>query len=273
MSKELNGLELQGFIKQRQARQVRNLRQEHGIVPKLLIIMSARASDVIKTYVRMKRRYAEDILIDVEVAELVQKDMLAAISAANGDENIQGIIVQLPLDDTAQTSEICNAIAPEKDVDGLGQHGLFPSATASAIDWLLAGYNISLEDKKIAIVGNGKLVGNPLYNLWKERGYRVSVFDESSADVAGTIAQSDVVVTATGVPRLITPEMIAPGSVVVDAGTASEAGKLVGDVDPALRTRDDITITPEKGGVGPLTIALLFDHVIEACLRQVGKLA
>jgi 5,10-methylene-tetrahydrofolate dehydrogenase/methenyl tetrahydrofolate cyclohydrolase len=60
---------------------------------------------------------------------------------------------------------------------------------------------------------------------------------------------------------------------VVDAGTASEAGKLVGDVDPALRTRDDITITPEKGGVGPLTIALLFDHVIEACLRQVGKLA
>ena len=101
----------------------------------------------------------------------------------------------------------------------------------------------------------------------------MSVFDESSADVAGTIAQSDVVVTATGVPRLITPEMIAPGSVVVDAGTASEAGKLVGDVDPALRTRDDITITPEKGGVGPLTIALLFDHVIEACLRQVGKLA
>lgn len=273
MAKLLDGRELQGYIKARQLRQVRNLRQAEGIVPTLLIIKSPAATAATETYVRLKRQYAEDVLIEVLVETVEEAQMQARIERANHDAAIQGIIVQLPLVDTVLSEAACVAIAPEKDVDGLGQHGLFPSATASAIDWLLAGYNISLEDKKIAIVGNGKLVGNPLYHLWKERGYRVSVFDESSADVAGTIAQSDVVVTATGVPRLITPEMIAPGSVVVDAGTASEAGKLVGDVDPALRTRDDITITPEKGGVGPLTIALLFDHVIEACLRQVGKLA
>ena len=273
MAKLLDGRELQGYIKARQLRQVRNLRQAEGIVPTLLIIKSPAATAATETYVRLKRQYAEDVLIEVLVETVEEAQMQARIERANHDAAIQGIIVQLPLVDAVLSEAACAAIASEKDVDGLGQHGLFPSATASAIDWLFAGYNISLEDKKIAIVGNGKLVGNPLYRLWKERGYRVSVFDESSADVAGTIAQSDVVVTATGVPRLITPEMIAPGSVVVDAGTASEAGKLVGDVDPALRTRDDITITPEKGGVGPLTIALLFDHVIEACLRQVGKLA
>ncbi len=261
---------MQGFIKQRQARQVRNLRQEHGIVPKLLIIMSARASDVIKTYVRMKRRYAEDILIDVEVAELVQKDMLAAISAANGDENIQGIIVQLPLDDTAQTSEICNAIAPEKDVDGLGAKSEFFSATAQAIDWLLVGYGVELEGKKIALIGNGKLVGAPLGAMWRRFSHDVTTFDVSTPLV--DMKRFDIIVTATGVPGLIKSEMLRQNAVLIDAGTASEQGKLVGDASDEVRQRTDITITPKKGGVGPLTYVVRGDHLIEACLRRAGKL-
>ena len=99
MAKELNGLELQGFIKERQLRQVRNLRQEHKIIPKLLILKSPSAGPVIDTYVRMKAAYAEDILIEVEVATVAENDMQKYIQAANIDSKIQGIIVQLPLSD------------------------------------------------------------------------------------------------------------------------------------------------------------------------------
>lgn len=270
MTKELNGAELQSFIKERQARQVRNLRQAHGVVPKLLIVMSDRASEVIQTYVRMKRRYAEDILIDVEVKAVAQADMLEVIAEANNDDSIQGIIVQLPLDDPSQVEAICDAIAAEKDVDGLGARAVFPSATAQAIDWLLAGYGVELADKQIAVIGQGKLVGAPLTNLWRQRKLNVTTFDETTPLVDMT--RFDVLVTATGVPRLLTSDMIKADAVVVDAGTASEHGKLVGDVAEDVRQRQDISITPVRGGVGPLTYTVLFDHLIEACLRRVGKL-
>ena len=270
--KELNGKELQGFIKQRQARQVRNLRQEYGVVPKLVIIMSKNASQAIQTYVRMKTRYAADILIDVDVQAVAQADMMPAIDQANNDSAVQGIILQLPIDDVSQTEKLCQLIAPEKDVDGLGASSTYPSATAQAIDWLLAGYNIELSDKQIAIVGRGKLVGAPLEKMWQQRGLNVQVYDKTNPATADSLQKCNVIVTATGVPHLITSGMIAPETVVVDAGTASEGGVLVGDVDDAVRQRSDITITPQKGGVGPLTYAVLFDHLIEACLRRVGKL-
>jgi len=272
MAKELNGAELQGFIKQRQLRQVRNLRQEHGIAPKLLIIKSPHASPVIETYVRMKQRYAADIFIDVEVAEVAENKMKEFIQSANTDSNIHGMIVQLPLKYINKTEDICNSIDSNKDVDGLGADAAYLSATAQAIDWLLAGYNIDLAGKHIALLGSGKLVGTPLGNSWKDRGYLVTMLDESSENTATVLQQSDVVVSATGVPRLVTAENVKFGAVVVDAGTASETGQIVGDVDESVRLREDVSITPIKGGVGPLTIAVLFDHVIEACLRRVGQL-
>ncbi len=272
MTRELNGLELQGFIKERQAKQVRNLRQQYRITPKLLIIMSDHASSVIQTYVRVKRRYADDVLIDVEVASMAQADMSAAIARANDDPSIHGVIVQLPLDNPDETDAICNLIAPAKDVDGLGAQSVYPSATAEAIDWLLAGYNVDLSGKYITLLGHGKLVGAPLAKLWKSRGYLVTVLDEHSAQISETLRASNVIVTATGVPRILKSDDVAPGAVVIDAGTASEGGVIVGDVDDALRERSDITITPAKGGVGPLTYTLLFDHVIQAALKTAGQL-
>ena len=272
MGKELNGKELQGFIKERQLRQVRNLRQQFHVVPKLLIIKSPFAGDVINTYVRMKVRYAADIFIEVLVETVDEDKMMQRIAEANADTKIQGMIVQLPLKNKAKTDEICNTINTMKDVDGLGAQAYYPSATAQAIDWLLNGYNIELADKHLVIVGNGKLVGNPLSKMWKARGLAVTVLDENSENTEGVISQGDVVVTATGVPHLIKDEWVKPGAVVVDAGTASEGGAVVGDVDESVRQRDDITITPIKGGVGPLTYTVLFDHLIEACLRQAGQL-
>lgn len=267
MAKLLNGAELVGYIKERQAKQVRALRQASRVFPRLAVIKSTSSSEVIDVYVRMKQRYGEDILIETVVETLDEADMPAAIKRLNADEAIHGIIVQLPLAQPEKTDEIVNLIAPEKDVDGLGEGAMFDSATASAINWLLAGYAVDLKGKKIAIVGNGRLVGAPLNRMWQASGHDVTVLDEHSTNVAETLGQSDVIVSATGVPRLIKNDMVAPGAVIVDAGTASENGVIVGDVESAVRERDDVKITPEKGGVGPLTIAMLFDHVIQVAQR------
>lgn len=267
MAKLLNGTELVGYIKERQAKQVRALRQTWHVFPKLAIVKSTQTSQVIDVYVRMKQRYGDDILIETVVETATEDEMPALIKRLNEDETIHGIIVQLPLADTSRTEEIINLVAREKDVDGLRADPGFDSATAEAICWLLVGYGVDLKGKKLTIVGNGRLVGAPLAKMWQLSNYDVTVLDRSSEDIAEVVRESDVVVTATGVPRLITPAMIKPGAVVVDAGTASENGAIVGDVDVAVRARDDIKITPERGGVGPLTIAALYDHVIRSAQR------
>lgn len=270
MTRTLNGRELADFIKQRQVRQVRNLRQEHRVIPKLVIIKSSNSSDVINTYVRLKQVYASDITVEFGVVSCKQDEMRAAIALANSDASVHGIVVQLPLDQPDETEGIVGTIAPEKDVDGLGASAAFHSATAEAIDWLLAGYNVDLEGKQIAIIGRGRLVGAPLDKMWRQRGYRVTCYDKGS-DI-GDVTSADVIVTATGSPRVLTPSMVKQKAVIIDAGTASEAGVIVGDVHPELRQRSDITITPEKGGVGPLTVAVMFDHVIQSALKVAGKL-
>lgn len=272
MARLLNGSELQGFIKTRQLQQVRNLRQEYKIVPKLCIVVSDKASDVINTYIRMKRRYAEDISIEVDVRQVPFAKLKDEIERANDDESVQGIILQLPIDDPSKTEELCGTICSDKDVDGLGKDAGYLGATAQAIDWLLVGYNVELKGKRIVIVGNGKLVGGPLSALWKAQGLNIQVLDENSSDVAETLLDADVIVSAVGAPSLIKSASIKPGAVVVDAGTTSEDGVIVGDVETSARERQDITITPIRGGVGPLTYTVLFDHLIEACLKQAGKL-
>lgn len=257
--KILNGRELAGFIKERQAHQVRALNKK----PKLLII---RDSDnpVIMKYVNLKIKYGEDIGIAVEdYCAKDAADITAKIKSANNDTNISGIIIQLPLLDKTKTDELCNLIAPEKDVDGLGTNAKFDSATATAINWLLSGYDIKLTNKKIAIVGRGKLVGMPLYKMFTDSNYDVSLFHRG--DDLTNLKDYDIIITATGAPGLITNSFVKPGACIVDAGTASEDGVLKGDLAEEVRERQDLTaLTPPTGGVGPLTVTCLFDHVIQS---------
>lgn len=265
----LNGSELASFIKERQAKQVRMLRQAHNIVPRLLVLVDTAASEVIQVYVRMKDRYAHDIGVEMMVKKCTSSEMIDIIEHANADDSIQGIIVQLPLQNTADTDKIVQSIAPEKDVDGLlGERSDYISATAEAIDWLLNGYNIQLRDRKICIAGRGRLVGAPLYALWSKNGYLVECIDKSTQDKETYLRQADVVVTATGDSHSIVSENIKKDAVIVDAGTVAEDGVILGDVDDSVYDRKDVVITPKKGGVGPLTIVLLFDHLIRACINR-----
>lgn len=268
--KLLDGLELSGYIKERQLKQSRALRQSWRVVPRIAIIYTGN-DPVINTYMRLKSEYGKDIMVEVDIYNPPEAELLNQIKSLNNDENVHGMIVQLPLEDISQTEEAIAAISEEKDVDGLRGGLNFIPATAMAIDWLLAGYNVNLSGKKIAIVGNGRLVGAPLSNLWTKAGLDVSVYDIDTKDLAGEIKSSEIIVTATGQPNLINSEMISPKSVVVDAGTASEHGKIVGDLAADVRQRQDLTITPEKGGVGPLTVAALFDNVLLAARKVADK--
>ncbi len=266
----LDGRELADFVKERQAKQVRNIRQALRVVPKLVIII-ANDDPVIDTFVRLKQSYGEDILIEVEVKRVTQAEVGATITHSNDDGSVHGIILQLPLSDPSQTDELVNLINPEKDVDGLGANSRYISATATAIDWLVAGYNVTLKDRIIAIVGQGRLVGAPLAKLWGNAGLNVVTYDDTTVDLQGELRKADIIVTATGVPGLITAQMVSPGKVVVDAGTASENGVIVGDVAEDVRERQDLTITPVRGGVGPLTIAALFDNVMQAARASIKE--
>ena len=262
--RELNGSELAGFIKERQAKQVRALRQAWHVNPRLAIVTDVE-NPVIETYMRLKQRYGDDILIDVEIHRVPTGGALEVIQELNNRDDVQGIILQLPISNPDQTDELLESIREDKDVDGLRKRAIFQAATPTAISWLLAGYSVDLKNKKVAIVGRGRLVGAPLEKMWLKSGVDVMVFEKG--DDLSQLINYDIIVSATGVPGLIKSQMIKTKAVVVDAGTASENGKIVGDVSEEVRQRNDVIITPKKGGVGPLTVSALFDNVITACLK------
>jgi methylenetetrahydrofolate dehydrogenase (NADP+)/methenyltetrahydrofolate cyclohydrolase len=265
--KILNGSELAGYIKERQAKQVRGLRQAHGIKPKLAIVVTVD-NPVIDVYMRLKQRYGADILVDVDVHRVRQTEVKKTLNKLSNDDSVHAIIIQLPLEDPSKTEIIVNLVAPEKDVDGLGTGSKFEPATALSILWLLSGYNIDLAGKSVLLVGHGKLVGAPLEKLLIASGITPKVADKHTLDLKHETIQADIIITATGVHGVLRPDMIKQGAVVVDAGIASEGGKTVGDVTPEVYDRDDLTITPLKGGVGPLTVCALFENVIRAAQQQ-----
>lgn len=267
----LNGAELAAYIKERQGHQVRGLRQARGIAPKLAIILTTD-NRVSEAYINKKKRYGADILIDVDLYHVKQKDAPELIGKLNDDASVHGIIVQLPLEDVSATDEIVNLVSPEKDVDGLGKGAKFDPATPLAILWLLAGYNVELKaGRQVLLVGQGRLVGAPLKKLMEASDITPLVADKYTEDLKAETLKADVIITATGKHGVITSDMVKDGAVVVDAGVASEGGKTVGDLAPEVYERDDLTLTPHKGGVGPLTVCALFDNVIRSAERVAEK--
>ncbi len=265
--KELNGKELAGFIKERQSHQVATL-VNSGITPKLAIIITSE-SPVIKSYVGMKRRYGEDIGIEVDIQQIPQSTIRDQIKKNNDDPSVHGMIVQLPLADDSEADDVVKLVKGSKDVDGLGENPEYEPATATAILWLLAGYNIELKGKKIAVVGSrGRLVGAPLISMLESSGHTVVPINSKTEAPADKVRACDIVITATGKAGLVTSEWVNEGAVVVDAGTAGEGGKIVGDVADEVRAREDLAaLTPLKGGVGPLTVSALFENTIQAAQK------
>jgi methylenetetrahydrofolate dehydrogenase (NADP+)/methenyltetrahydrofolate cyclohydrolase len=248
----LDGRELVGYIQERQARQARSLKPR----PRLAIVRQG-AGEATDRYLRIKRAYGEEIGVSVDTYTETPATLFERIHKLNDDHLVTGIIVQLPLqDDPSLTDKALKAVATHKDIDGLRPDSPFEQATPKAIMWLLSAYNIDLKGKKIAIVGQGRLVGEPLADQLEVSGHEVVRLDDETKDLEGALREADIIISATGQPGLITSTMVKPGAVVVDAGAPKS------DLADDLRAREDIKMTPNPGGVGPVTVAALFDNLL-----------
>lgn len=219
-------------------------------------------------YVERKKKIGEEIGVEVLVhefsEEITQEELEEAIRRLGNDENVNGVIVQLPLPSALDTQKILSLIPTDKDVDALGEEAKVYSPVVEAVKEILKRSGVKIDGKKVVVIGKGKLVGLPV-SLWlvQERG-EVAVIDENTEEEAKAKAlkEADIIVSGAGVPGLIKPDLIKEGVVLIDAGTSEAGGKLVGDADPACAAKCSI-FTPVPGGVGPLTVVMLFKNLLE----------
>lgn len=250
-----------------------------GITPKLVIVMiepDARS----RVYVRMKAQRAHQLGIAIEQIKLREsssEDYARAITQIGERDDTHGVILQLPIPSALDAQHLIDCIPSHKDVDGISSvnQALFESAqpafwpaTPLGVMRLLAEYQIEVADKIVTVIGRSKLVGYPLTCLLNQHGGRVQVAHSQTDDIAKLTLESDIVISATGVAGLVTGAMISPGAVVVDIGTSARDGKLLGDVDFTSVAPKASYLTPVPGGVGPMTVIMLMQNVVDATEHQ-----
>ena len=254
--KLLDGRDVADYIKQRHVGMVSGL----NFQPRLSIIRS-KDNEAGDRYLKMKRKYGEDIGVAVDLYVETSGTIMRRIKELGDDDAVTGIIIQLPLADAAITDRALAAIPPAKDVDGLAPGTTFEAATPKAALWLLASHNIDLAGR-IVVVGQGRLVGKPLADRLVASGHDVVRCDIDTKDLKAETIQADLLFTGTGQEHLIKPGMIKLGAVLVDTGSPRN------EFDPALYERDDLTLTPNPGGVGPMTVVSLFDNLLIAAQQK-----
>lgn len=237
------------------------------------------ASDV---YVRNKKRTCTELGIrslSYELPESVsQKELLCLVEELNGREDVDGILVQLPLPSHIDEKAVLNAVSPEKDVDGFHPYNVgalscgedcFVPATPAGILELLKRSGIELDGKECVVVGRSNIVGKPVAQLLLAQNATVTVTHSHTRDLAEVTRRADVLVVAAGKRHLIGAEHVKPGAVVIDAGMhRDENNKLSGDVDFESVSGIASAITPVPGGVGPMTIAMLMYNCVKSRRRR-----
>lgn len=247
------------------------------IKPGLTVILAGE-DPASKVYVRNKERACETVGIRSRVIRLPdavsQEELLAHIDAANRDEAVHGILVQLPLPRHIDGAVVLKAIDPKKDVDGFhvenagallsGAPGIAP-CTPSGIMELLKDSGVPLEGAHAVVVGRSNIVGKPVALLLLQANCTVTLCHSKTRDLAAITRQADILVAAVGRPRFITRDMVKNGAAVVDVGVNRCAdGSLCGDVDFEQVREVAGRITPVPGGVGPMTIAMLMANTLRA---------
>jgi methylenetetrahydrofolate dehydrogenase (NADP+)/methenyltetrahydrofolate cyclohydrolase len=236
----------------------------------VLAVVWAGDNLVSARYVEAKKKAAEKIGVGIRVFKFVKNaesiDIINKIKELNEDKKIDGILVQLPLPENFRLSDVIDAISPEKDVDALrfcGQRSCtFRPPVSMAILEAVKESGVSIFDSVIALIGRGFLVNDPLYRILVEYDCDVRVVDEQVPNIGTVTQDADIVISATGKPDLIKPPMIKNGVVLIDAGTTEVKGSLRGDVDPLSYLKSKF-YTPVPGGIGPVTVAMLFKNLIE----------
>jgi len=235
-------------------------------------------------YVNLKKRKAQKLGIDFYDANfpnsITTSELLLEIEKINKIKNMAGIIVQLPLPIHLDTKKILDAIDPSLDVDCLGEvasnnfyNGIFdivPPTGLSCI-YLLESLNIDLQDKNIVVVGSGKLVGRPVANILKSKNLNFQIINSESLEKEKIIKNADIIISGVGKGGFINAPMVKDNVIIIDAGTSEEEGSVVGDVDFESVSSKVYAITPVPGGVGPVTVAMLFSNILEVTKRKINK--
>jgi methylenetetrahydrofolate dehydrogenase (NADP+)/methenyltetrahydrofolate cyclohydrolase len=229
-----------------------------------------------KQYVGMKARAAEQVGFKFRPAnypsDITTHELITEIKKISREPHMCGLIVQLPLPLAIDKQAVLDAIEPKIDVDCTGKintdlfyagkaYVKFP--TAAAVMELLDSAKTDLKNKSCLVVGFGQLVGRPVSFLLEQRGLQVNVARSKTENILELMKQADVIVSATGKPKLITGEKIKPGSIIIDAGTSESDGGIVGDVDLASVRDVAAFVSPVPGGVGPVTVAKLLSNVLK----------
>jgi len=230
-----------------------------------------------EVYVRNKARKARELGIEgdelVFDASMTEANLLAEVRRLNSDNNVDGILVQLPLPKQIDSKKVIEAIDPAKDVDGfhpinvgllhLGRPALVP-CTPAGILRLIASTGNSIAGARAVVIGRSDIVGKPVAALLLQQNATVTICHSRTRDLASVVREGDIVVAAIGKPRFVTAGMIKPAAIVIDVGINRVDEKLVGDVD-FERVREIASwITPVPGGVGPMTIAMLMNNTVTA---------
>jgi methylenetetrahydrofolate dehydrogenase (NADP+)/methenyltetrahydrofolate cyclohydrolase len=276
---QMRGKPVADQIRARAAEQVQAI-GHIGLVT--LLVGDDPASEI---YIRLKHKAANEAGFDATdlrlPADTPEAALLERIAELNGSDDVDAILVQLPLPDQIDEERVIRAIAPAKDVDGLhplnagelylGRPAIV-SATPRGVMALLAAHDVPLEGARAVVIGRSAIVGKPMAHLLLQANATVTVCHSRTRDLADHTRAADVLVVAVGSPALVSAEMIKPGAVVVDVGMNRTEEGLVGDVDPAAFEIAS-AMTPVPGGVGPLTIACLLENAVQCARYRRGDVA
>lgn len=278
----IDGKALAAGVRGRVAAEVAELRDRSGRSPGLATVLVGD-DPASHLYVANKRRQCEEVgmrsLHHELAADVSQDELVALVGGLGADDEVDGILVQLPLPDAIDQDAVIAAIEPAKDVDGLtagsagllaqGRPRLVPCTPAGVME-ILSEAGVELSGAEAVIVGRSILVGRPLASLLLNANATVSVCHSRTRDLAAVCMRADVLVAAVGSPGLIGAEMVKPGATVVDVGTNRTDSGLVGDVDFEAVVEVAGAITPVPGGVGPMTIAMLLSNTLAAATARWG---
>lgn len=280
MSITMSGVDVAKGMKEKLIASVEELKKE-GIFPCLAIVrVGARPDDL--SYERGAMKRMELVGIETRIftfpEEISQRELEVEFKKINDDKDIHGILLFRPLPDTLNEEPLKDMINPWKDVDCMslinygkifsGDENGYAPCTAEAVMDMLEYYNIDLKGKNVAIVGRSMVVGKPLAILMLQKHATVTIAHSHTSELAEICRGADILVAAVGRARMITPDMVREGAIVVDVGiNVDEQGKLCGDVDYEKVAEKASYITPVPKGVGSVTTSVLAKHVIKAARK------
>jgi methylenetetrahydrofolate dehydrogenase (NADP+)/methenyltetrahydrofolate cyclohydrolase len=283
MAELIDGKAVAAQIRAQIAQEVLKLQEDQGVTPGLAVVL-AGDDPASRTYVRNKEKACEEAGIYSEKyllsADTTQEQLMDLVRRLNEKEDIDGILVQLPLPEGLDDKPIVEAIRPDKDVDAfhpvnvgeimIGNYRFLPCTPAGIIE-LLKSKNIVIEGKNCVVIGRSNIVGKPVAMLLLHQNGTVTVCHSKTKDLKEICRGADILVSAVGKAKFVTADMVKPGAAVIDVGmNRDENGKLCGDVDFESVEPVASYLTPVPGGVGPMTIAMLLKNTLTAAKIHCG---